>query len=780
MEFTAKQFFDLINVEYNPINHAWEDNNTLSLEALKEFKETGKRPHPNGNHFSYNPNAKVLSVYLKHTDNIYCLDIDDTRISNDDSHQKIQECFGVLPPYILSRTKGKPHYYFTLEGCPIYSNEVNIFKPFIGDLISKKKNMWEVKDNKVFEFSGELPVLQWNDIKQYFDEDKMNIEKPKSVVIPKPETTATPVIQSPNQTKLDKMVLALDAHKRAYSYDDWFRLLMLCKNLNVLYDTFLTVSKASGYSEFDEVKCQAKWNGYVANTDRKIGYKTLRDWLREDNPEEFERIEVGNPCEALLKDETNENGAKIFATYHSGEIFYTKDSGFIVYNKDTHLWKLNVDENIIKYQVSTYFKSRIHSHLIFITKQAQKDEDNDLSDKLKAIGKLLKIVGGDSWLKGTLNLLRGKLAEESEEIVKKLQKASHLLSFSNGMCYDFKERKSRMLIKEDYQTQTTGYAWRDKNETEVSTVYDFVKGLHDNKDMTKALLSALACSLYGENINEKFFVLTGEGRNGKSTIETLLKSVLGGYYASINSTQLTRVADSADKANSELGKLQYCRCVMTGEPESTGKDDKLKISTIKRWTGRDPITTRALYKDSITFDPQFTLYLLCNEIPKVSAVDGGITERMRIINFPFKFTGEEGKPLEANQKIGDITLKEKIRTEAYKYGFLHLLIDIWNETNGKFYETESIRQSTNFFFEEQNEVKKWFEEFYVVCETGRIPATELFEAFKYANKDSKITVYTFVKELKKICGEPVRSNGSKYKCNRINTIDSECMIEKDL
>jgi P4 family phage/plasmid primase-like protien len=781
MEMNIKQFFDFIGVEYVPINMPHEDNNMLTMEEIQQYKKSGARIQLTQKgmriNIRYDINKPLVSAYLKHSDSVYCLDIDvkDEAITNEQIHSKIKECFGVLPPYTLSRTKQRPHYYFRLENIPEYSNEVNIFKFFEADLISKKKNMWELTTTSINEFYGELPTLQWDDIKQHFNVDKMNNIKTVKPIEVKETVTESPK-ESPKafNSKYDKMVLALDARKRAYDYDNWFKLLMLCKNLNINYETFETVSKNSGYASFNSTDCKSKWDGYVAKSERLYGYSTLREWLIEDDEEAFERIEVGDAVSSLLKNPTHENSAHIYKVYNSGEIFYSSCVGFMIFDKTTSLWKINVDENIIKNNLSLFFKQKVLKRVSLETKRGLEE---DVGNIIKDLGMLLRTIGTDSWLKGTVALLKGKLMEEGEDVFKKLQTIPSIISFSNGICYDFKLGKSRQIVKEDYQTQTTGYPWKDRNESDVQIVKKLIEGLHDNPDMTKALLSSLACSLYGENINEKFFILTGEGRNGKSTVETLFKTALGGYYASINNTQLTRVADSADKANSEIAKLQFCRCVMTGEPESTGKDDKLKISTIKRWTGRDPITVRALYKDSFTFDPQFTLYLLCNEIPQLSDVDGGITERMRIINFPFKFTGVEGEPLEKNQKVGNQYLKEQIKQDNYKYGFLHLLLDTWMSTKGIFYETESIKKFTQCFFEEQNVVKKWFDEHYEINESSRIKSSILFNHFKQSNKD--ISQTKFGKEIGKICKSIKSSGVMNYYC-KARPEEQESQFEKDL
>jgi putative DNA primase/helicase len=54
---------------------------------------------------------------------------------------------------------------------------------------------------------------------------------------------------------------------------------------------------------------------------------------------------------------------------------------------------------------------------------------------------------------------------------------------------------------------------------------------------------------------------------------------------------------------------------------------------IKDLTGGDTITARALYKDNITFQPQFKLFIYGNSKPTIKGQDEGIWRRMRIIPF---------------------------------------------------------------------------------------------------------------------------------------------------
>jgi P4 family phage/plasmid primase-like protien len=343
------------------------------------------------------------------------------------------------------------------------------------------------------------------------------------------------------------------------------------------------------------------------------------------------------------------------------------------------------------------------------------------------------------------------------------------------MCYDFNLRSSRQITKEDYQTQTTGYPWKEKDEHSIQLIKEFVNGLHDNEEMTESLLSCLSCALYGENINEKFFVWTGNGRNGKGTIETIFKNVLGNYYHALNPSQLTSFQKEADKPQPELAKLRFTRGIVSSEPEES---ETFKISVIKKWTGRDPLTARTLNKEPFTFNPQFTPYILCNTIPVLSDMDGGIAERLRVIPFNFSFTGEEGKPLAENQKMADIKIKEKIRDDKYKYGLLHLLIETWHKYEGKFYECEAIKKATLQYFEEQNTLKAWFFENYKIDEIGRTSANDVFLHYQKINKF--IGHKKFGSELKKICPSVRVSTGIKYKCVRLCEWedDKECLIDE--
>jgi phage/plasmid-associated DNA primase len=59
---------------------------------------------------------------------------------------------------------------------------------------------------------------------------------------------------------------------------------------------------------------------------------------------------------------------------------------------------------------------------------------------------------------------------------------------------------------------------------------------------------------------------------------------------------------------------------------------------MKFLTGNDPINARNLYKSKMeTYQPQFKLALLCNDIPEMDSNDDAVWARCRCVEFPITF-----------------------------------------------------------------------------------------------------------------------------------------------
>lgn len=147
-----------------------------------------------------------------------------------------------------------------------------------------------------------------------------------------------------------------------------------------------------------------------------------------------------------------------------------------------------------------------------------------------------------------------------------------------------------------------------------------------------------------------FVILQGAPGCGKSQFINVL-SALGGDYSATAAASTFRASNS--EATNNLHDLRGARIVTTSETE---RGSTLDGELIKRVTGDDPVTTRALYQSNITWDPEFTLFMAVNDIPNIRSEDDGIWKRVKIIRFPRVFRDMPGQI----RKISDVIIENEL------------------------------------------------------------------------------------------------------------------------
>jgi putative DNA primase/helicase len=137
-----------------------------------------------------------------------------------------------------------------------------------------------------------------------------------------------------------------------------------------------------------------------------------------------------------------------------------------------------------------------------------------------------------------------------------------------------------------------------------------------------------------------FFVYGKSGSNGKSTLVNLIRDMLGDYGCHTpTETLLTKNYDNAIPA--DLARLEGARMVTAIESNVNRQLDEAKI---KAMTGGEPITARHLYKNFSEFKPQFKLWFVANDRPRVRATDDAIWSRIRVIPLNVKIPSDEVDP----------------------------------------------------------------------------------------------------------------------------------------
>jgi phage/plasmid-associated DNA primase len=207
---------------------------------------------------------------------------------------------------------------------------------------------------------------------------------------------------------------------------------------------------------------------------------------------------------------------------------------------------------------------------------------------------------------------------------------------------------------------------------------DFINKIMPVVEERDCLLRGLASGLYGKTL-QKLFILTGEGGNGKDTlVSKFYRDTLGrDYYEYSNTTILT------EKRKGDLcqgiANMDKKRAVVWSEPP---KQSILQGAVIKEITGVDQVNARGLYSTNTTTRIMASCFVLCNDIPRVDAVDGGLARRLIVIAFRSLFKNPEEIEKMADKKNvyeADGYYDSQDFRDEMKHTFFHILLGYFKQ-----------------------------------------------------------------------------------------------------
>lgn len=150
-----------------------------------------------------------------------------------------------------------------------------------------------------------------------------------------------------------------------------------------------------------------------------------------------------------------------------------------------------------------------------------------------------------------------------------------------------------------------------------------------NADMVKFVQKMIGYSLTGDVSEKCFFILLGEkGNNGKSVLINVLMKLLNDF--SLQTPIDTLLNRKPGAQSNDLVRLKGARFVSSAEANKKHYFDE---ALVKRLTGNDPITARALYKEHITFYPECKIMIATNMVPRFDKTDTAFQNRVKQINF---------------------------------------------------------------------------------------------------------------------------------------------------
>ena len=293
------------------------------------------------------------------------------------------------------------------------------------------------------------------------------------------------------------------------------------------------------------------------------------------------------------------------------------------------------------------------------------------------------------------------------DFMNKLDQNPYLLCFNNCII-DFKEKVSRKGRPDDYISKCTNIDYVKLDEVKhydtICDIKEFFKQLFPDEELCRYMWEHLASCCVGTNENQTFNIYTGSGRNGKSKLAELMTKALGEYKATVPITLITQKRNSIGSTSSEIVQLKGARYAVMQEPS---KGDKINEGIMKEITGGDPIQGRALFKDTITFVPEFKLVVCTNTLFDIKSNDDGTWRRIRVCDFVSKFLE---KPYEDEDKFPkssfphqfkiDTTIEQKFVTWAPI--LMSMFVNISYEKQGKVTDCDIVLRSSDKYREGQD------------------------------------------------------------------------------
>jgi putative DNA primase/helicase len=267
-----------------------------------------------------------------------------------------------------------------------------------------------------------------------------------------------------------------------------------------------------------------------------------------------------------------------------------------------------------------------------------------------------------------------------------------LLNCENGTV-DLRTGELREHRREDYITKLCPdefdpSAEAPRFERFLNEVFD------DDQDTIGFVRRYAGLSASGSTKDRAFVILWGAGKNGKTTLLELLRTVLGDYA---KDTPVETVMQKAyEGVGNDVATLKGSRFVTASESE---KGKKLAVAKIKKLIGSDTVSARFLYRELFEFRPEMKLWIGTNHKPAIEETADGIWDRVHLVPFRVRFEGDGV----------DEDLGEKLQAEAAGVlawivrGCLEWQRDGLNPPSGVLSATERYREESDPLGKQGNE-----------------------------------------------------------------------------
>ena len=275
-------------------------------------------------------------------------------------------------------------------------------------------------------------------------------------------------------------------------------------------------------------------------------------------------------------------------------------------------------------------------------------------------------------------------------------------------------------------------------------MFNLFGGQEDDADMMRFIYEVVGYCLVNNTFAQKFFILYGEGGNGKSSFLQLLTSLL-------------TESNVSNIALIDIGASQFRLAEIVGKYANIGDDIEstaiLNTASLKKIVTGDTIIVEPKHLKPYSYKPHAKLFFSCNSIPRIYDNSTGMKDRLVII------------PMTNRIRNTAIATPHIVR-EIIKSGGLTVLLNRALEglrrlrSQGAFTEPPRVTALTASYIKENDQVAQFLDD----IDNGEVQITPVYGSALGCDEDINILVSTkdvFARDLYLIYQNWAKESGYK-------------------
>ncbi|MFT5871128.1 MAG: putative DNA primase/helicase [Clostridium sp.] len=373
------------------------------------------------------------------------------------------------------------------------------------------------------------------------------------------------------------------------------------------------------------------------------------------------------------------------------------------------------------------------------------DEETKKEKLKESIKKYVLRSESDGKIKAMVN----QAMTQSNLIITETDKNNYLLNIKNGTL----NLKTGLLEKHDrrnFCTKVVDVEYDPKKQ--CPNWIEFINKIFlGDAELINYIQKSIGYSMTGDANLQCFYILHGNGANGKGTFIKTIMRFMGDYADGLDAKSLMeKMGDEGTRE--EIAGLIGKRFVNVNEMKGSKSFDEGLLKSLT--SGADEtVKVRNLYESSFNLKPTFKLWMSTNHMPKINNDDEGIWRRVRKIPFKYKFVdGDKDVNFFENKLIPEMT------------GILNWAIEgclKWQQEGEHI--PDIVKASVDEYRIDSDPIQRFIADECIVAssETVRVNVSDLYKTYESWCKENKEYTLSSIKFTRKMAEKEFEKGRTK-------------------